>query len=126
MGVDVPAPRGNDWSHDADGMKGTDEYVRLCFRPTYPMELVARQEGRIADAVYLQVQPEVLALDGVLYTPDVANKSGVESYTLDEAREMIDFEILYTRTDWNDPEIQERLQRAERSEILVPHKIPSI
>lgn len=124
MGIEVPAAGGNEWSRDADSFKGMDQYVHLCFRPNHPMEHIARREGRIADSVFLQVHPSVLELDGVLYTPDVANKSGVPSYTLDEAAELIDFEVLYTRTDWRDPQIHERLQQAEKSEILVPHKVP--
>jgi hypothetical protein len=37
---------------------------------------------------------------------------------------MIDYEVLYTRTDWRDPVIQQRLAQAERCEILVPRFIP--
>ena len=45
--IEVPAPGGNDWSRDADGMKGVDAYIHVCFRATHPMEYVARAEGRI-------------------------------------------------------------------------------
>jgi hypothetical protein len=37
---------------------------------------------------------------------------------------MIDFEVLYARTTWTDPEIQQRLRAAEKYEILVPRAIP--
>jgi hypothetical protein len=37
---------------------------------------------------------------------------------------MIDFEVLYTRTDWSDPAIYARRQAAERCEILVPDTVP--
>ena len=43
---------------------------------------------------------------------------------MEKARKIIDFEVLYTRTDWRDPEIQRRLHQAEKYEILVPKKIP--
>jgi hypothetical protein len=122
--IEVPAPGGNDWSRDADGMKGMDEYVHLCFRNTHPMEYVARQAGRIEDTIFLQIHADVLLWDGVKFTADVSNKSGVEIHTMDEARKIIDFEVLYTRTDWTDPEIQRRLQQSEKYEILVPKKIP--
>lgn len=117
MGITVPAPGGNEWSHDADGLKGMDRYVHLCFRNTHPMEFRARQEGRIVDSIFLQVHADVLQWDGVLYTPDVSNKSGVAAYTIQQAREMIDFEVLYTRTDWKDPAIQQRLLQAEKCEV---------
>jgi hypothetical protein len=122
--IEVPAPGGNDWSRDADCMKGMDEYVHLCFRNTHPMEYVARQDGRIEDTIFLQIHADVLLWEGVKFTADVSNKSGVEIYTMEKARKIIDFEVLYTRTDWRDPEIQRRLQQTEKYEILVPKKIP--
>jgi hypothetical protein len=37
---------------------------------------------------------------------------------------MIDYEVLYSRTNWSDPQVQQRLQAAEKYEILVPRAIP--
>lgn len=122
--IEVVAPGGNEWSQDADCLKGMDAYVHLCFRNNHPMEYLARQEGRIEDTIFLQIHPDVLAWDGVLFTDDVANKSGVRTYTIKEAKKIVDFEVLYTRTDWRDAEVQKRLQQAEKYEILVPKKIP--
>jgi hypothetical protein len=124
MGVKIPAPGGNDWSHEADRDRGLDQYVHLCFRNNHPMEFIARQEGRIADSIFLQVHPDVLQLEGVRYAPDVSNKAGVSIYTIVEARGMIDFEVIYTRTDWKNPAIKQRLDQAEKCEILVPDHIP--
>jgi hypothetical protein len=123
-GVEVPAPGGNEWSWDADGLKGMDEYVHLCFRANHPMEFIARQEGRIVDSIFLNVHPEVLQWDGVLFTPDVSNKRGVQAYPVREASEMIDYEVLYTRTEWKDPNIRQRLLQSEKCEVLVPGVIP--
>jgi hypothetical protein len=124
MKVQVPAPGGNEWSREADGTKGMDEYVHLCFRNAHPMEYVARQAGRIGDTIFLQIHADVLLWEGVKFTPDVSNKSGVQTYTMEQARKMIDFEVLYTRTNWKDSEIQKRLQQAEKCEILIPRLIP--
>jgi hypothetical protein len=124
MKIEVPAPGGNEWSHDADARTGLDRYVHLCFRPTHPMEFVARQDGRILDSVYLQIHPDALKVDGVMYTEGVSNKSGMRVHTLDQARKLVDFEVLYTRTNWSDPEIQLRLQNAEKCELLIPNHIP--
>ena len=44
--------------------------------------------------------------------------------TEDGAATLIDFTVLYTRTDWSDPAIQERLKAAEKCEVLVPELIP--
>jgi hypothetical protein len=43
---------------------------------------------------------------------------------MDAAREMIDYEVLYSPTNWSDPLVQQRLQTAEKYEILVPRAIP--
>src|SRR5258706_254310 len=107
-GIEVPAPGGNEWSHDANGMAGLDEYIHLCFRPTHPMEYVARREERITDSIFLEVHAQVLQWDGVRFSPDVSNKHGVKRFPIEEAAEMIDYEVLYTRTDWKDPAIRER------------------
>lgn len=124
MGVQIPKPGGNQWSHDADRRKGVDRYIHLCFRPNHPMEFVAREEGRIQASIFLQVHPDVLYWPGVKYTADVSNKAGVTIYSIEEAKALIDFEVLFMRTNWTDPEIQQRLQQAEKSEILVPEHIP--
>src|SRR6185437_9327918 len=97
--IEVPAPGGNEWSRDADGRKGMGEYVHLCFRANHPMEHLARQDGRIKDSIFLQIHADVLLWDGVKFTADVANKAGIETHTMEEARKIIDFEVLYTRTD---------------------------
>ena len=123
-GVAIPAPGGNEWSHDADKRLGLDAYVHLCFRNQHPMEYQARQDRRIVDSIFLEIAAEALKLPGVLFTPDVANKSGIGRYTLEQARTMIDFNVLYSHTDWSDPAIQERLQLAAKYEILVPKCVP--
>jgi hypothetical protein len=124
MQVVVPNPGGNEWSHDADKIKGVDGYVHLCFKPNHPMEYRAREEGRIGESIFLQIHPVVLEWADVKFTADVSNKAGVPIHTIDEAKQLIDFEVLYTRTDWRNPAIQQRLQQAEKSEILVPNHIP--
>lgn len=124
MGIDIPASGGNNWSHREDERRGLDKYIHLCFRSNHPMEYVARHDGRIIDSVYLEIHPDILRKDGVMFTVDVSNKSGVEAIPLAEALEIIDFEVLYTRTDWNDPEVKKRLQQAEKYELLVPNHVP--
>jgi len=100
------------------------KYVHLCLRNNHPMEFLARQEGRITDTIFLQIDPSVLQIPGVLFTPDVSNKAGVEPVPLGEAAQLIDFPVLYTQTDWSKPEIQQRLKQAEKCEILIPAHIP--
>lgn len=123
-GIKVPRPGGNEWSHDADAIKGMDTYVHLCFTDEHPMEYRAKQEGHINDPVYIEILPEVLRLPQVCFSSDVSNKSGVVIHPIASATNMIDFEVLYTRTDWRDPAIQERLKQARKYEVLIPDHVP--
>jgi hypothetical protein len=120
IGHKVDAPGGNDWSHDADAFKGLDAYVHLCFRRNQPMEYRARTEGRIVKSIFLEIDPAVLEIEGVLFTDDVSNKRGVEPHAVDEADDLIDFQILRPGIDLGNPDIRARLQKAEKYEILVP------
>ncbi len=124
MGVESFYPGGNQWSLDADEMSGMDQYVHLCLRPNHPMEHIAKQEGRIEKSVFLPVDGAVLRLKAVRYSPGVSNKSGIEICGIQEARDQIDYEVLYTRMPWSDSEVQARLQAAEKCEILVPDHVP--
>jgi hypothetical protein len=125
MGIAIPAPGGNDWSHEADAYKGMDRFVHLCFRPTHPMEHAARLDGRIVSSVFLGIRTEILQRKGVRFTGGVSNKADVQTYSIEEAIGVIDFDMLYGGwKDWNNPEIQARLQQVEKYEILVPDHVP--
>lgn len=123
-GIAVPTPGGNQWSHDADKVSGVDDYVHLAFLDDHPMLYCAKQDGRITTPIWLKINSSVLLGDGVRFSSDVSNKVGVQTLIPTEAAEKIDFEVLFTRTDWNDPEIQQRRRTALKSEILVPRIVP--
>ncbi len=122
--VTIPAPGGNPLSHELDAKNGMDEYVHLCFRANHPMAYVAQDQGRITNCIYLEIHSHVLTFANVMFTDEVANKTGVVPRPIAAAEQMIDYEVLYTPTDWHDPAIMERLKRAEKCEVLVPHQIP--
>lgn len=125
MGIDIPAPGGNDWSHEADAYKSMDRFVHLCFRPTHPMEYVARVDGRIVSSIFLSVHTDVLKIDGVRFTEGVSNKADVETHSVEEAMDIIDFDMLYGGwKDWNDPDVQAKLRQVEKYEVLVPDHVP--
>ncbi len=122
--ISIPVYGGNEWSRDADSLKGLEDYVNLCFTQSHPMCHLASVEGRITNPIYLPIDPDVLKVNGVKITLGVANKAGVELLDVEKGLGQLDTEVLYTRTDWNDSEIQERLRRAEKCEILVPKSVP--
>lgn len=123
-GIDIPAPGSDEVSRYTDRRANLHRYVHLCFKSNHPMEYIARQEGRIGDTIFMQIHPSVLQGEGVLFCPGMANTNGISFYTMEQARGMIDYEVLYSRTNWSDPAVQQRLQAAEKYEILVPRAIP--
>lgn len=123
--IQVPAPGANDWSQKVDIRRGLDRFVHLCFFDEHPMEYVARvKEQRIRSTMFIPVSLDVLDWDDIRFTAGVANKSGSRLLTLEKASEMMDFEVIYDRTDWKDPEIIKRRNAAKKYELLIPRSIP--
>ena len=123
-GITVEAPGGNDWSRSADMQRELFDYVNLCFTRDHPMCYVAHKNGNIPNPKYLAIDPEIFRVDGVKITLDVANKATTEILDVIEGLEGIDTEVLYSPTDWSDPTIKDRLQKARKCEILVPQTVP--
>jgi hypothetical protein len=123
--IRVPRPGGDNMSHYLDQKYGLDGYVRLCFRNEHPMLYVARQEGRIAKPTWLKIDASIMLNPDVRFSIGIAYQNGVELIEHERAAVDIDFEVLFTRQHWNDPEIQERLQIGEKTEVLVPDIVPS-
>ena len=123
-GINPPAPGGNDWSVDADQLKGMHQFVHLCFWDEHPMEWVARQDNHIGKTKFLQIDPEILRTVGVKVTDDVSNKSDVEPMTLEQGVPALDLGVIFERTDWRNPEVQERLKASRKYEILIPDGVP--
>lgn len=120
----IPSPGGNEWSHNADKLKGLHDFVHLAFLAEHPMQFIAKQDGRISKPIWLKIDASAILDSGTRFTNDVSNKTGVALLTADQAMEHIDFEVLFTRTDWKDGNIQARRRQALKSEILIPRIIP--
>jgi hypothetical protein len=111
----------NSLSSDQD--KGTDGYVCLCFTNSHPMVHIAMNDDRKLDPVYLEIHPSVLKFPNVMITNAPSNQSGIVPVPAATALDGLDLEVIYTRTDWSNAEIQTRLQKAEKYEILIPTKL---
>ncbi|WP_424947943.1 DarT ssDNA thymidine ADP-ribosyltransferase family protein [Candidatus Spongiihabitans sp.] len=121
-GIEIPAPGGNELSHGLDKIKELDEYVHLTFVDNHPMLFLAKKE-RIPDPVWIEIDSSIMLDEGVRFSSDVANKTEVAILNAEEAKKQIDFEVLFTRTDWKNPNIQARLKKARKSEILIPRRV---
>ena len=114
---------GNEWSHEQDTVRGINPYVSLCFTSNHPMKYLAHRDGRLPNPRYLVIAPEVLSVPGVQIAFGVANANDTTILPLVDALDHLDLEVIYTRTNWSDPDIQSRLRAAEKMEILVPHGV---
>ncbi|MGY2737228.1 DarT ssDNA thymidine ADP-ribosyltransferase family protein [Sphingomonas sp. UYP23] len=122
-GLAVPAPGGNQWSLDADAHSGMDRYVHLCFLDSHPMEWKAKEDGRIQDSLFLRISPEVLRIPGAVVTDVVSNSSGCTPHTIESGFEVLDLEVIYTKTDWKEESVKERLKVAKKYELLIPNHV---
>jgi hypothetical protein len=125
LGAQNVFPGGNDWSLNADILSGMDQCVHLCFRRNHPMEFRAKERGQIEKTLWLYIDAQsIFKMDGVRFSSDVANKSGVESCPIQDASEKIDYDVLYSGWDLRNSEVQTRMTNAERCEVLVPDFVP--
>jgi len=119
-------PGGNEWSLEQDVHTGMDYYVHLCWDRNHHMEKNIRERDGNIKLFYLEINRLILYESGALFTPGVANASGMVTYSVREAVDggMIDYDALNRRIgSLCDPTNQARRQRAERTEILVPERV---
>jgi hypothetical protein len=87
------------------------------------MEYLAHKDNRLPNPRYLLISPDVLRVPGVHIALGVANANDTVILPLDEALDHLDIEVIYTRTNWSDQNMQSRLKAAEKMEVLVPNGI---
>lgn len=110
-------------SHNLDRHYGLDKYVHLSFIKEHPMCYRKHQSGDIPNPIWLAIDISVLFKDDVLFATDVANKTGVPTYNIDQLFQQADIEVLWGRTNWSDSEIKKRRIAAKKSELLVSNII---
>ena len=122
------AAGGNKLSHQLDTRYGINPYVSLCFTQNHPMLFRVHEEGRLLDSLYLKICPEILRIADTLFSFGVANAATAQHLPVAEAVRQfdeLDIEVLYSRTNWSDPEVNKRLRDAEKFEILIPDNVPT-
>lgn len=124
-GVQVANYSSNEVSRSIDRGNSIDGFVRLCFMNQHPMQWMAQREGRLPNPVFLEISPEVLRFEGIRFADGVAYAHDTLIFNdIESAHNSMDWEVLYTKTDWRNPEIIERLKKAKKYELLVPNCVP--
>ena len=121
--IDVSCYGANELSHSLDKRIGIDKYVHLSFIKEHPMQYIKKINGDIPNPIWLEIDASVLFKDGTIFSNQVANKKGTKLYDIDDLKYYMDLDVLWSRTDWNDPEIQKRRKEAKYGEIMVKKKI---
>jgi hypothetical protein len=123
VGLEVSCFGADTLSHNLDRHYGLDKYVHLSFVKEHPMCYVKQQNGLIPNPVWIAIKASVLFGSNALFSTDVANKTGVPNYAINQLDERADLEVLWGKTDWKDSEIKQRRMSAKRGEIMVPTMI---
>jgi len=121
--IEVSCYGANELSHSLDRAKGLDRYVHLSLIKDHPMQFTKKQNGEIPNPVWLEIDVSVLLEDETFFSNSVANARGSKIYEIHELNRHVDLDVLWTRTNWFDPEIQYRRRVAKKSEIMVANKI---
>ncbi len=114
----------NELSHQLDISKGLDQFVHLSFVKEHPMQYVKTKKMEIPNPVWLEIDAHVLFKKKSIFSDTVANKTDAKIYTdINDLARYIDLDVLWTRTDWKDPEIQKRRRLAKYGEIMIKDAI---
>lgn len=86
----------------------------------------AKSEQWLPSPYLIYVNPRVMLTAGSNITLGFANNSNIDFHDIETMDpQLIDLEIIYTRTDWKIPEFKERLDFADKFEILIPDHVPT-
>lgn len=117
----INAPGGSDLSHVLDEKEGLEDYVRVSFCHHHPMMYYALNEGRIKDPVILEVDIDLLYLDGVIFSDRNAVKKNAQKGEGVDFLRNIHFSTVKTPHLYDVSEEEKEFYQAE---ILIPHIIP--
>lgn len=93
-------PCADDQSRFSDRRRGLDRYVHLSLVPDHDMLYPAQQRAGEGNIIVIRVRPEVLILHGTMFTPTMANVSGVPIYPICDLAKHIDLGIVYGSENW--------------------------
>jgi hypothetical protein len=104
-------------SRELDTKKGLGDFVRLCFTQQHPMMYSAKKDGRLAEAVVLEIDLDVVSVPGVLFSDrNAAASDAVISRSPTEIR----FDLVRCSSQFAVSLTDRRFYQAE---VLVPTSV---
>ena len=120
-GFTIARPGGNQMSRALDRRAGLEHYVRLSFVTNHPMMYVAMSEGRLANPVVLEIDPEVIGWQSTLFADRNATRNGVRTGGSLADFQAIHFQAVKARKHFD---LTEEEQPFYQAEVLVEHCVP--
>lgn len=120
-GIYVPHPGGSELSHELDSQQNLAEYARISICKRHPMMYYAMNEGRIVNPVILEIDTDILFLDGNVFSDKNAVRADANKGTSFSYFESIHFRTALRNTQFDVDEDEKDYFQAE---ILVKNYIP--
>jgi len=107
-------------SRELDKKKGLGDFVRLSFTPRHPMMYTATKDGRLAEAVVLEVDLDVVSGPGVLFSDRNAASSDA---IVSPSASVVHWDIVLRRDQFAVSRTDRRFFQAE---VLVPSAVSRV
>lgn len=120
-GIRIAKAGGSELSHELDEREHLQYYVRASFCKRHPMMYSAMQDGRINNPIILEIDTDVLFIDGCIYSNKNAVRSDASKGTSFDALANIHFDTTLQNSQFDVPEDEQEFFQAE---VLVPKFIP--
>ncbi len=122
--INVACYGANELSHKLDISKGLDQFIHLSLIKDHPIQYIKTKNQEIPNPVWLEIDAKVLFKKKSIFSDTIANKTGAKIYTdINDLARFIDLDVLWSRTDWRDPQIKQRRKQAKYGEIMIKDSI---
>jgi len=119
--IHVECPGGSDKSHEIDKRQNLQFYTRISFCKYHPMMFMAMKDGRIKNPVILEIDTDVLLIEGNIFSNKNATRSDSNKGKSYDDFCQIHFETIKKASQF---EVDENEQEYYQAELLVNHYIP--
>lgn len=120
-GIYVAHPGGSELSHELDSQQNLAEYVRISICKRHPMMYYAMNEGRIVNPVILEIDTDILFLEGNVFSDKNAVRADANKGISFSYFESMHFQTALRNTQF---EVDEDEKDYYQAEILVKNYIP--